>query len=192
MGKLNTSHLIEAVAWVAIAALFFIYSFEFNQKIEIYTFGATAWPRSILLMLMLVIAGNLFYQRANGSTPQPGRVGISEDDLDDAEKPLSSYLNIGSFLFLPLIFAWSLKPVGFYAATPVFTALVIVLLGERRPRWIIGDHAIHLCNNNRVVYDCSQRAPTPRHRFTILRFQCVYATHEQSAAKHVLNLDLSL
>ena len=107
MGKLNTSHLIEAMAWVAIAALFFIYSFEFNQKIEIYKFGATAWPRSILLMLMLVIAGNLFYQRANGSTPQPGRVGISEDDLDDAEKPLSSYLNIGSFLFLPLIFAWS-------------------------------------------------------------------------------------
>ena len=125
MGKLNTSHLIEAVAWVAIAALFFIYSFEFNQKIEIYKFGATAWPRSILLMLMLVIAGNLFYQRANGSTPQPGRVGISEDDLDDAEKPLSSYFNIGSFLFLPLIFAWSLKPVGFYAATPVFTALVM-------------------------------------------------------------------
>ena len=106
MGKLNTSHLIEAVAWVGIAALFFIYSFEFNQKIEIYKFGATAWPRSILLMLMLVIAGNLFYQRANGSTPQPGRVGISEDDLDDAEKPLSSYLNIGSFLFLPLIFAF--------------------------------------------------------------------------------------
>ena len=138
MGKLNTSHLIEAVAWVAISALFFIYSFEFNQKIEIYKFGATAWPRSILLMLMLVIAGNLFYQRANGSAPQPGRVGISEDDLDDAEKSLSSYLNIGSFLFLPLIFAWSLKPVGFYAATPVFTALVIVLLGERRPRWIIG------------------------------------------------------
>ena len=66
MGKLNTSHLIEAVAWVAIASLFFIYSFEFNQKIEIYKFGATAWPRSILLMLMLVIAGNLFYQRANG------------------------------------------------------------------------------------------------------------------------------
>ena len=55
MGKLNTSHLIEAVAWVAIAALFFIYSFEFNQKIEIYKFGATAWPRSILLMLILEI-----------------------------------------------------------------------------------------------------------------------------------------
>jgi hypothetical protein len=137
MGKLNTSHLIEAITWTAIAALFFIYSFEFNQKIEIYKFGATAWPRSILLMLILVIVGNLFYQRANGSNPQLGRVGISEDDLEGADKSLSSFLNIGCFLILPLVFAWSLKPVGFYAATPVFIALVIILLGERRPRWII-------------------------------------------------------
>ena len=138
MGKLRSIHLIEALAWLAIAAIFFIYSFEFNQKIEIYKFGATAWPRSILLMLILVIVGNLFYQRANGSEAQPGRVGITEDDIDDADKSLSSFFNIGSFLVLPLIFAWSLKPVGFYSATPIFIALVILLLGERRPKWVIG------------------------------------------------------
>ena len=138
MGKLNTSHLIEAAIWIAIASIFFVYSFEFNQKIEIYKFGATAWPRSILLMLILVVVGNLFYQRAHGSSPQPGRVGISEDALENADKSLSSFFNIGSFLALPLIFAWSLKPVGFYAATPVFVALVIILLGERRMKWVLG------------------------------------------------------
>ena len=51
---------------------------------------------------------------------------------------MTSFLNIGGFLILPLIFAWSLKPVGFYAATPIFTALVILLLGERRPKWVLG------------------------------------------------------
>ena len=138
MGKLRPVHLIEALSWLTIAAIFFIYSFEFSQKIEIYKFGATAWPRSILLMLLLVIVGNLFYQRANGSEAQPGRVGITEDDISDANKSVSSFLNIGGFLILPLIFAWSLKPVGFYAATPIFTALVILLLGERRPKWVLG------------------------------------------------------
>ena len=54
-------------------------------------------------MLILVIVGNLFYQRANGSEAQPGRVGITEDDIDDADKSLSSFFNIGSFLVLPLI-----------------------------------------------------------------------------------------
>ena len=138
MGKLNTSHLIEAAIWTAIASIFYIYSFEFNQKIEIYKFGATAWPRSILFMLVLVVVGNLFYQRANGSSAQPGRVGISDDDLENVNKSLASFLNIGSFIALPLIFAWSLKPVGFYAATPVFVALVIMLLGERRIKWVLG------------------------------------------------------
>lgn len=138
MGKLNKSHLIEAAVWSILAFIFFIYSFEFNQPIEIYKFGATAWPRSILFMLALVVVGNLFYQRANGSNPQPGRVGITEDDLSDTSKPLSSFLNVGAFILLPIIFAWSLKPVGFYAASPIFIACVIYLLGERRANWIAG------------------------------------------------------
>ena len=138
MGKLNYSHLLEAVVWTIIASVFFVYSFEFNQPIEIYKFGATAWPRSILLMLVLVVVGNLFYQRANGSNPQPGRVGITEDDLSDTDKPLSSFLNVGAFILLPIVFAWSLKPVGFYSASPIFIACVIVLLGERRLKWIAG------------------------------------------------------
>ena len=45
---------------------------------------------------------NLFYQRANGSEAQPGRVGITEDEIDDADKSMTSFLNIGSFLILPL------------------------------------------------------------------------------------------
>ena len=92
MGKLRPVHLIEALVWLSIAAIFFIYSFEFNQKIEIYKFGATAWPRSILLMLVLVIVGNLFYQKANGSEAQPGRVGIAEDNIDDADNRCTLFL----------------------------------------------------------------------------------------------------
>jgi hypothetical protein len=138
MGQLSKSHSIEAIVWLVMATVFFVYSFEFNQEIEIYKFGATAWPRSILFMLILVITGNLFYQRANGDAPQKGRVGISEDDISGANKSLSAFLNIGSFIILPLLFAWSLKPVGFYASTPIFISLIIVLLGERRLAWIIG------------------------------------------------------
>ena len=36
------------------------------------------------------------------------------------------------------IFALSLKPVGFYFATPFFIALIIVIFGERRWTWILG------------------------------------------------------
>ena len=53
MGLLNKSHLVEAVIWFLIVAIFFGYSFEFNQKIEIYEFGATGWPRVVIFMLLL-------------------------------------------------------------------------------------------------------------------------------------------
>ena len=115
MGKLRSIHLIEALAWLTIAAIFFVYSFEFDQKIEIYKFGARLAALH-LLMLILVIVGNLFYQRANGSEAQPGRVGITEDDMDDAGKSMSSFLTSAVFNS-SINFCWSLKPVGFYAAT---------------------------------------------------------------------------
>ena len=142
MGHLKKFHILEAAIWVTIAAIFFGFSFEFNQEIEIYKFGATGWPRAVVLMLILVIIGNLFHQKMHGSGAQAGRVGVTDDDMDNTEKSMSSILNIIAFVLLPVIYAWSLKPVGFYASTPIFAALVIILLGERRIKWIIGISAL--------------------------------------------------
>ena len=61
MGQLTKAHLVEGAAWSLIVVVFFGYSFEFNQSIEIYKFGATGWPRIILLLLLLVTAGNFYY-----------------------------------------------------------------------------------------------------------------------------------
>jgi hypothetical protein len=142
MGNLSKVHILEAAVWLTIAIVFFVFSFEFNQGIEIYKFGATGWPRAVLFLLVIVLIGNVFHQRSHGSDAQEGRVGITDDDLDNVDKSLSSILNITAFILLPILYAWSLKPVGFYAATPIFAALVIVLLGERRIKWIIGISAL--------------------------------------------------
>ena len=57
MGNLSKFHILEATIWASIATIFFVFSFEFNQGIEIYKFGATGWPRAVILMLVLVIIG---------------------------------------------------------------------------------------------------------------------------------------
>lgn len=69
MGRLSKPNLIEAAVWFLIAAIFFAYTFEFNQPIEIYKFGATAWPRVIVVLLFVATAGNLYYQYVHGSAP---------------------------------------------------------------------------------------------------------------------------
>ena len=48
MGNLKNSHLIEGIIWLCGVVVFFVLTYDFNQPIEIYKFGATGWPRVIL------------------------------------------------------------------------------------------------------------------------------------------------
>lgn len=136
MGRLSKPNLIEAAIWFAIAATFFAYTFEFNQPIEIYKFGATAWPRVIVVLLFVATAGNLYYQYVHGSAPQPGRVGMVEAE-EANYSDWSTRLKMVAVLLTPFLFAWLLKPVGIYFGAPFFIAAIIWLFGERRWRAIL-------------------------------------------------------
>lgn len=135
--------MIETATWLFIATIFFSLTFEFNQPIEIYIFGATGWPRVVIALMLLVTIGNLYHHIKYGSTIQAGRVGIADDD-DDASSydNLSAVIKVLAVLGTPFLFALSLKPVGFYFATPFFIALIIIIFGERRWKWILGITAL--------------------------------------------------
>ena len=139
MSKLKVSHIVETSVWIAIIAVFFTFSFEFDQEIEIYIFGATGWPRVILGILLLVVLGNFFQLYKKGSEELQGRIGITEDDESISYENFRSVQKLIAILLLPFIYAWLLKPVGFYAATPVFIALLIMFLGEKRVKWILAN-----------------------------------------------------
>jgi len=139
MTKLKISHIVETLVWLSIVIVFFVFSFEFNQEIEIYIYGATGWPRVILGILLLVTLGNFLHLYKKGSAEQQGRIGITDDDEGISYKSFGSVQKLITILLLPFIYAWSLKPVGFYAATPVFITLLIILLGEKRIKWILAN-----------------------------------------------------
>lgn len=138
MGRLKTPHLIEAVVWFSLVVIFFAYSFEFNQPIEIYKFGATGWPRVVVLLLLLATAGNIYYQYHHGSALQEGRVGVAEGGDSEADySDRSTVVKMLAVLLTPFLFAVLLKPVGIYFGAPFFIAAVIWLFGERRWRSIL-------------------------------------------------------
>ena len=138
MGRLTKSHLVEAAVWLSIVAVFFAYSFEFNQTIEIYKFGATAWPRVVIGLLLIATIGNLLYQYKYGSAAQSGIVGATEDADDGANFANPATLTrMLAVLFTPFVFAWLLKPVGIYFAAPFFIAAIMWLFGERRIKAIL-------------------------------------------------------
>ena len=132
MGKLNFSSIVELLAWFSIIIIFFVFSYEFDQEIEIYIFGASGWPRAILLLLLLTTMGNFYHLYKNGSEVQKGRVGISDNEEKIKYDNIKDLLKSGLVLLLPFIFALLLKPVGFYSATPFFIVFLIILLGEKK------------------------------------------------------------
>jgi len=142
MGKFTKLHFVESAIWAALVVIFYLFSFEFDKEIEIYKFGATGWPRAVLGILVLVMIGNIWHQANHGSNAQAGRVGVTDDDMDGVKRSFHSLVTIIAFLLLPLVYAWSLKPVGFYSATPFFIAAVIMLLGERNLKKVAAITAI--------------------------------------------------
>ena len=137
MRQFTKMHFVESTVWVSLVILLFAFSFEFDKEIEIYKFGAAGWPRAVLGMLLLVIVGNIFHQMRHGDNIQTGRVGVSEDEMNDFDRTLGSMVTLTLFLLAPLLYAWSLKPIGFYSATPFFIASIICLLGEFRVRRVL-------------------------------------------------------
>ena len=136
MGRLNRSHLIEAAIWLVIVAVFYGFSFEFNQPIEIYIFGAAGWPRVVVGLLFIAILGNLYYQYKNGSDAQSGIIGSSDEGATDFSDR-STLFKMLAVLGVPFIFAWLLKPVGIYFSAPFFIAIIMWLFGERRWKAIV-------------------------------------------------------
>ena len=94
MTNVKKGHLLETFLWLIIVAVFYGFSFEFDQEIEIYKYGATGWPRAILIILLIVILGNFVHIYKKGSDSQKGRVGISDEQED------ISYNDFGSILKL--------------------------------------------------------------------------------------------
>ena len=135
MGRLTRTHVIEAVVFLLIIAVFYGFTFEFNQPIEIYRFGATAWPRVLIGLLLIATLGNIWFQRKHGSASQ-GTIGQNEDDAPDFSEP-GSFPRMVAVLLAPLIFAWMLKPMGIYSSAPFFIAAIIWLFGERRWKAIL-------------------------------------------------------
>ena len=66
MGRLRPSHYVEVGLWLLAAAVLYGLSFKFNQDIEIYKFGASAWPRTLILFMVIAAFGQLFWQYRYG------------------------------------------------------------------------------------------------------------------------------
>lgn len=135
MSRIPLKTLVEAGLWIAFAIVAYVYSFEFDKDIETYRFNATGWPRAVLLFIVLAALAHV-YQVYRAHAPGDGPQTAGDIEEDEAER--RAYWRLLAMLGLPVVYAFLLEPLGFYATTPVFIFLFLVLAEERRWQYLIG------------------------------------------------------
>ncbi|MCP4391494.1 MAG: hypothetical protein GY802_24585 [Gammaproteobacteria bacterium] len=109
-GKLRTGHLVEAGLWLGLCLFLYIYSFEFEKDIEIYKFGATAWPRTIILLIALAAIGQLIHHYLKGDEASSQIINAATDDGSEEaahkahHENLKWYLSTFALLAIPFIY----------------------------------------------------------------------------------------
>ena len=110
MGKLRTGHLVEAGLWLGLCLFLYIYSFEFERDIEIYKFGATAWPRAIVLLMTIAAIGQLFHHWKRGDEASSEIIDAATDDgseeaaHDAHHEDLKWYASTFGLLLIPFAY----------------------------------------------------------------------------------------
>jgi len=129
--RITKGELFEVAFWLAFAAAAFALSFKFDQEIEIYKFGATVWPRVVIILIALAALGQLFHDvRARLASEAAGRKRAPASAAGRGGREYA--LRMGAILVAPFVFAFLLEPVGFYSIAPVFIAAFLYIGGERR------------------------------------------------------------
>lgn len=135
MSRIPLKTLVEAGLWIAFAIVAYAYSFQFDKDIETYRFNATGWPRAVLLFIVLAALAHV-YQVYRTHAPGDGADMAGDAEEDETER--RPYWRLIGMLGLPVVYAFVLEPLGFYATTPVFIFLFLVLAEERRWQYLIG------------------------------------------------------
>lgn len=141
MGKLKPGHIVEAALWLTLVVVLYVYSFEFDKEIEIYKFGASAWPRTILLLIAIAAIGQLATQWKRGDGGSDSMIGQASDDgsedTDDSDHhSVRWYIWTFFLLAIPFVYMnvpeWfasmmSLEKTGLHAMKLFFAAVLVVI-----------------------------------------------------------------
>ncbi|KAA3628473.1 MAG: hypothetical protein DWQ08_07435 [Proteobacteria bacterium] len=148
MKKLKPGHVFELAAWLSLAAVLFVQSFDFDREIEIYRYGAAAWPRAILLLIAVAAVGQLMFHLKSSNGSRDVFSAAADDGAAQAASQSHHnsprwYLSTFAILLIPFVYlvvpgwiaaGFSLDKPGLETTKLVLAGVLVVafLAGMRR------------------------------------------------------------
>jgi hypothetical protein len=135
------SILMEIGTWIAITAVAFGLTFQFNEPLQQYRYGAAGWPRAIIYGIAFFALMQMLWRFFS-----PERKGVIKGmggDHSAAAPPLEArsiqvHLKHAATFAAPLLYLYLMSRMGFYILTPFFIAGYMRLLGEVKLRHLVG------------------------------------------------------
>lgn len=112
--------------WAGLAVTGFLLTFGFEGTIANYRYGPGLWPRALFVLMLLAAVVQL---AVSLKSRRPKTVRVPDEALDAvaiAGLPVR-------IVAAPVVYMIVLPWIGFFAATPLFLAAVMLAMGERRP-----------------------------------------------------------
>lgn len=143
MGRLRPGHLVEAGFWLGLCLFLYVYSFEFDKNIEIYKFGASGWPRAIILLMAIAAIGQLIHHYVKGDETSSQIISAAVDDGSEEaaheahHETVKWYLSTFALLAIPFIYmrvpewiAGTSEPgdAGLHTARLIVAAILIAIV----------------------------------------------------------------
>lgn len=130
LGATNFKHLIEWLVWLVLAIFVYTQTNLFDKPISEYSFGATGWPRTICLAIIMGATGQFLLQifpRRNSNDVADATVAAD----DPQQTGLARILQKLGIFVVPLIYLFYMNGLGFFVTTPIFIIAMLVLLEVR-------------------------------------------------------------
>jgi len=134
MPKLTAGQWTEIVIWLVVAGFAYGFSFEFDRDIDMYRFGASGWPRAVILLIALAAIGQFLQDVRTAQTSPLYDPGYFSRFSEHGPRFM---IRMGLTLALPLVYAGLMQEMGYYFLTPFFLMGYLYLTGEHRLKMLV-------------------------------------------------------
>ena len=131
----------EPLAWGAFLLLAYLGTLNFDQEMSYYRFGASGWPRAILLVLALAALALALDQTSKSPPASQDIPREQAASSGDTTRQARSALILAHFA-MPVLYGVALHFAGFLLVTPIFMVIYARLLGYRSWSTLLGFTAV--------------------------------------------------
>ena len=117
---------LEWLFWCVLIGIFWMQTDAFSENIAEYQFGASGWPKMVLIGLLIGATGQ-FGLGLLGLKSSGGEANASREPARQISRPQQ----IAIFV-LPLLYLWFMHRIGFFVATPIFILVYLRVLEVKR------------------------------------------------------------